>query len=174
MSEKKLAGQIISEHRAKYGMQLEDDHREYRREWERDTIKGMHECIAKALKEDIYINKNFYIVLSMRIDRMLLVPANLFIARQSCPTPVYGQAVWKYHSKSKSLEFLWSIPDKLLYFDVIKNAPEYLNSKEYSGLAKFCLLMESGELLEWVKKENGEKADGVIIYKDTGKPTKEI
>jgi hypothetical protein len=34
--------------------------------------------------------------------------------------------------------------------------------KECADLAKFVILMESGELLEWVKKENGEKRDAVI------------
>ena len=34
--------------------------------------------------------------------------------------------------------------------------------KETAELAKFVILMENGELLKWVKKENGEKIDAVI------------
>jgi hypothetical protein len=60
---------------------------------------------------------------------------------------------------------MWSIPDQVLYWHIIRNAPQYLNDPETAGLAKFCLLMESGELMEWIIKENGEKPDGIIQYK---------
>ena len=42
---------------------------------------------------------------------------------------------------------------------------QYLNRKETNRLAQFVLMMESGSLLEWVKKENGELADAIISVK---------
>jgi hypothetical protein len=61
-----------------------------------------------------------------------------------------------------TLEYLWSIPDQVLYWHIFNNQAQYIHDKECATLAKFVILMESGELLTWVKKENGELKDAVI------------
>jgi hypothetical protein len=104
-------------------------------------------------------------VLAMKTERVGGVPRTWVFARQSCPTPTYQQSVWKCHHQTGALEYLWCIPDQVLYWHVIHNAHKYINDAETAGMAKFCLLMESNELIEWVIKENGEKPDGVIQYK---------
>jgi hypothetical protein len=55
-----------------------------------------------------------------------------------------------------------------LYYHIINNQLKYLNDKETAELAKFVILMERGELLQWVKKENGEKIDAVFGSKSVG------
>jgi hypothetical protein len=162
---KKKAGQIILEHDALRNT-LDDDITEYRRAMEPDIINSILETAEKSKNQYPYINKDFYIVLLQTVDRVLKQPRNIVLARQSCPTPVFKQSVWKYRSFSDSLEFLWSIPDSLLYYHIINNAAQYLADEECRDLAKFTLLMESGELLTWVKKENGEKDDAVILNKE--------
>lgn len=158
---KKTAGQVILDHNLK-NYDLESDIIEYRRCMEPGIIDQIYDTARKSAKNDLYLHKDFYIVLITTNDRVLRMPKVITLARRSCPTPVYKQSVWKYHHFSDSLEFLWSIPDMLLYYHILKNKQKYLQDKECSELAKFVLLMESGELLEWVKKENGEKVDAII------------
>lgn len=161
MNQKKLAGQVIREHDA-LALDLEDDIVEYRRAMEPDIMDNIYKAVDKARLKDGYFGKDFYIVLITTIDRVLRQPKIIPLARKSCPTPVYKQSVWKYKNVTGELEFLWSIPDSILYYHIINNQAKYLADKETQQLAQFVILMESGELLEWVKKENGEKIDAVI------------
>lgn len=161
MKNKKTAGQIILEHDYQR-LDLEDDIIEYRKAMEPDIIRQLRETADKTKDQDGYKGKDFYIVLVTTNDRVLLQPKIIFLARKSCPTPVYKQSVWKCKSFTGELEFLWSIPDSLLYYHILANQPKYLQDRETADLAKFVILMESGELLKWVKKENGEKIDAVI------------
>lgn len=162
---KKTAGQLVADHNIK-NIGLEDDVIEYRRMMEPSIIADIHATIAKALKCPVYDNKDFYIVLLMNTERMLGALQFRTFARRSCPTPVYQQGVWKYHYASGTLEFLWSIPDQVLYWHVYHNAPKYLKDKECYEMARTVCMMESGELLEWVIKENGEKPDVIISVKE--------
>lgn len=161
MDNKKLAGQIILEH-DQLGLDLEDDIIEYRRQMEPSIMEKIRDTAEKSKYKDGYIGQDFYIVLITIIDRVLRQPRIITLARKSCPTPVYKQSVWKYKSNMDNLEFLWSIPDAILYHHILRNQMKYMNDKSTTDLAKFVILMESGELLEWVKKENGEKIDAVI------------
>jgi hypothetical protein len=161
MKQKKLAGQIIQEHDS-LALDLEADIIEYRQAMEPDIMARLRDTAYKAKDKDGYVGKDFYIVLITIVDKVLRQPRIIPLARKSCPTPVYKQSVWKYKTVTAELEFLWSIPDSILYYHIINNRAQYLADKETQQLAKFVLLMESGELLAWVKKENGEKIDAVI------------
>ncbi len=161
MKQKKLAGQIIHEHDS-LSLDLEADIIEYRRAMEPDIMARLRDTADKAKDQDGYCGKDFYIVLITIVDRVLRQPRIIPLARKSCPTPVYKQSVWKYKNTTAELEFLWSIPDSILYYHILNNQAKYLADKETQELAKFVILMESGELLQWVKKENGEKIDAVI------------
>ena len=161
MKQKKLAGQIISEHNS-LGLDLEADIIEYRQVMEPDIIARLHDTAHKAKDQEGYIGKDFYIVLITFVDRVLKQPRIIPLARKSCPTPTYKQSVWKYRTITADLEFLWSIPDSILYYHILNNQAQYLADKETAQLAQFVILMENGDLLRWVKKENGEKIDAVI------------
>lgn len=164
--DKKLAGQIIAEHHAKK-LELEDDVIEYRRMMEKDILYGLNKTVNNAKDHPIYANKDFYVVMTKMIDQVLKQPRIITWARQSCPTPVYKQDVWKYIRSQGRLEPLWSIPDIILYNSLLANSEKYLSDKDTKQLAQTVILMESGELLEWVKKENGEKIDAVIKIQET-------
>lgn len=164
---KKTAGQQILEHDA-LRLSMDDDVIEYRRSMEGDVVKRLHDTANATKLQEPYIGKDFYIVLVITEDRVLRQPKIIILARQSCPTPVYKQSVWKFMHNSGILEPLWTIPDQILYYGILNNKSKYINDKECAELAKYVILMESGELLEWVKKENGEKIDAVIkIKKET-------
>jgi hypothetical protein len=161
MNKKKTYGQQIYDHKIK-DLGFEDDIIEYRKQMEKDIILELNNCVNQALKKTLYQNKDFYLVMLMKVEPVGKSAQTIILARQSCPSPVYKQSVWKYHHLSHALEFLWAIPDKILYYHVLNNLGKYLNDKETQDLAKFVHLMESGELLKWIKHENGEKVDAVI------------
>lgn len=154
-------GTQLLEHQAK-NLTMDDDVIEYRRQMESEIMANVHKAVAQAKDQPLYKNHDFYIVLLIRKERFGDTPNTLALARRSCPTPVYKQSVWKYHSLTGSLEFLWCIPDAVLYHHIKRNPQQYLDDKETKQLAQYVILMESGELLDWVKKENGEKKDAVI------------
>lgn len=161
---KKTYGQQLIEHRDK-NLTIDDDVIEYRRSLEPEIIANLQNTAREASQNDLYKNRNFYVVMLTKKERLGEVPRTLFLARLSCPTPIYNQSVWKYHHATANLEYLWTIPDQILYWHIIRNGNKYLEDKETKQLAQFVLLMESGELLTWVKKENGEKPDAVIFTK---------
>lgn len=158
-------GKKVFDHHAK-NITLEDDVIEYRRGMEKEIIHNINRVVQEALLKPQYDLRDFYIVILMRVEHIGQAARTFVFSRISCPTPVFKQSVWKYHRDSASLEFLWSIPDAILYNDIIAHPQKYAHDKETADLVKFVLLMESGELLTWVKKENGEKEDGVIQIKE--------
>ena len=160
MEEKKRYGQIVTENFA--NNTLDDDVIEYRRTMEQDIIRQLYSRANDVKDKPQYANKNFYVVLVNNKERLMQGIRSLVFTRISCPTPVYSQSVWKYHRVSGQLEYLWTIPGEDLYRFVLQNAVKFLQDKETRQLAQFVTLMESGELLAWVKKENGDKKDAVI------------
>lgn len=156
---KKTVGQVAEE---KYlSESLSDNPIEYRKVMEPEILANIWDTVAKSKTHTLYANRDFYIVLLFKWERsMKNVPRTFAFARRSCPTPTYKQAVWKYHHQSNTLEFLWTLPDALMYYHLIHNIATI--PKEQSELAKFCVLNEEGKLLEWVKRENGELKDAVI------------
>lgn len=158
---KKTAGQQILEHDA-LRLSMDDDVIEYRKAMEPAIIKRLYATAHEAKNKPQYIGKDFYIVLITTNDRVLRTPKIIVLARKSCPTPVYKQSVWKYHTYTDNLEFLWSIPDEILYWYIFNNRHTITQDKECADIAKFVILMETGELLDWIKKENGEKLDAII------------
>lgn len=157
---KKTIGQQILEH-DQLRLSLDDDVSEYRKPIERDVMKDIRETAERAAQHELYKGKPFYVVLLKYVDRALRIPRFKTIARKSCPSPTYLQSVWKVHVHG-GLEYLWTLPDQLLYYHIVNNPQEYLQDKECHELAKFVLLDNSKELLAWVKKENGEKIDAII------------
>lgn len=158
---KKTYGELIHEHKTK-DHTVDDDVIEYRRMQEPWYVKRLQEIAITDKKKPQYYNKDFYIVIHWVIEPLSGQRKPMIFSRLSCPTPVYTQACWKFLHVSGCLEFLWSIPRPMLYWDIIKSGNKFLQDAETNELAKFCFLMESGELLAWVKKENGEKEDALI------------
>ena len=80
---------------------------------------------------------------------------NYFLTRFSCPTPEWDQAVYKYDTKSDSLDFLWVVPAK----DICKNLKDNALNIDPSEkeLLNFVLSFEDGTLLQLSKKLNNEQ-----------------
>jgi len=158
---KKTFGELVIENQLN-GEAIQDDVIEYRRKMEPQIMSRIHEVILQSKNKPLYTNRDFYVTLDFVLVPTVWQYKPLVYSRRSCPTPKYNQCVWKYHHVSGELEFMWNIPQEILYWHVYRNAQKYLSDPETRHMAQFVTLMESGELLEWVKKENGEKLDAVI------------
>jgi hypothetical protein len=158
---KKTYGQVVLDQLIA-NQTMDDDVIEYRRQMEKEVAANINNIATTAPKHPLYAGRDFYIVLLFKVERIGQAPRTQVFARRSCPTPTYKQSVWKYNSNLERLEFLWSIPDALLYYHILRNKDKYILDKECADLAKFVILMESGQLTQWVIQENGEKVDAVI------------
>lgn len=163
---KKTYGQIINEMgKGVYGA-LDDNLREYSKIMTRDYIQQLETRVAHDSLLPAYKNKDFYVVSAFSVEPVGNKPKLVIWTRFSCPTPTYNQTVYKYHNLSASLEYLWNIPHEWTYKQLIGDPRSLKDESEaVRNMAKFCFLMESGELLNWVLRENGEKPDGIIIKK---------
>ncbi len=98
---------------------------------------------------------DFYIVVETKKEpKMKNVIRNYFIPRQSCPTPQYDNAVYRYHYVPDELEFLWVLPSRQVYNMMKERALEL--PKEERQLLQFVLEDADGTLLRKCKKLNGE------------------
>ena len=92
----------------------------------RELSKEMNKGYMDTLKDTAIDGKKkytdtFYVVVLTKRERLISkVLRNFFYARQSCPTPSYEQAVYKFNSKDEVLTFLWMIPSKQLCKDMFK------------------------------------------------------
>ena len=160
MDEKKTYGQTMLDNFS--NNTLDDDVIEYRRAMEQGVMNQLYARAIEVKDKAQYKSKDFYVVLVNNKERLMQGIRSLVFTRISCPTPVYSQSVWKYHQDSGQLEYLWTIPGESLYRFILQQAHQFLADKETRQLAQYVTLMETGELLEWVKKENGNKKDAVI------------
>jgi len=56
---------------------------------------------------------DFFVVVLTKRERLIQRSLrNYFIARKSCPTPNYEQAVYAFSSKDEALTFVWMVPSK--------------------------------------------------------------
>ena len=169
MAKKKTYGEQLIEHEA-LNLGPEDDVREYRKLIERDLVKQMYQVVEETVNLDTFKDKDFYIVNIIKIEKIGQVPRFYTFARHSCPTPHYRMSCFKYNHVFQTLDYLFALPDEDYARAILKHLPAYLARKDTEDMAKFVHLHETGELLNWVKKENGEKKDGpqaIITIEET-------
>lgn len=118
-----------------------------------DYDNNMYECIGYHKK--LY-NSDFYIVVETKKERLLdNVMRNYFIGRQSCPTPFYDQAVYKYTLQDDDVTFLWVVPSKDTCEYMLENLHD-IEPIEWE-LLNYVLQYQKGDLLRLSKKLNNEE-----------------
>ena len=118
-----------------------------------DFEKNVILAVERGQKE--YPAKDFFVVVIMRRYRLLEnVVRNDYFYRLTCPSPDYDQVVYKYHSFSDSLEFLWVIPAKDACLYLKEHALEV--PKEEKQLLQYVLDFSDGTLYTKAKALNGE------------------
>lgn len=147
---------------------IKEETLEISRQLSEKRLKKLYELTHEARKKDYFSFIDFYVVVvpsqnykaiqmpDQKLPEMIMEPEDKVFFRRSCPTPSYNQNVWKYHKETDSLEFLWSIPRKHIYFDMYRNRDKYLRNPKLKSRTSFVIMMESGQLEKWVAKENKE------------------
>jgi hypothetical protein len=132
---------------------------ELEREMHTEYDKNIVECIDSGKKQ---YNNNFYVVVITKRERLMPnVFRNYFFARESCPSPDWDQAVYRYMRSVDAIEFLWVIPSKQTCDHLRENALEV--SAEEKQLLNFVLDFSDGTLLRMAKKLNKEREDSPLL-----------
>jgi hypothetical protein len=130
-----------------------------------DVMKSIWECVRNGLK--VFGIPVVFVELHMWMDRTIQQQPNIRkIPRASCPTPTYGQTVFKYDSRIDKMETLWSMPDRetsIAYLHNYKQVPDVEKTSLYTALNFY-----NGSLDALCKSEQ-DKQDLVIkMYYDDG------
>ena len=172
MEEDKKSGktfqQRIDEHYSKQ-LYIEDDIREYTNEVAKVVDANLVKTIEETLETPAYKGKDFYVLILYGIEVAAKAPRTWIFSKFAAPTPSYKQTVYKYHHKSGTLEYLWTVPSVRRVNDIVNNPKNYLDNPETRGIAINSLMFASGKLLELAKRLNGDKIDAVITL-DYEKP----
>lgn len=134
-----------------------DDAYAIRTEMEKDYVSKVENVIQEGTK--LYDTDFFVVVEAKRERTMPNVLRNFIFYRRSCPTPHYGQTVYKYHRKNDEVEFIWIIPDKPIC-EWMKRYPFDVPESE-SGLLKFVYDFYDDSLLRYAQKLNGETTEHI-------------
>lgn len=114
--------------------------------------KNIWECIERS---KAYTPHDFYIEVTTKLEPLLTnVLRNYFMFKNSCPTPNYDQAVYKYFRESDTVEFLWVIPDRETCHLLVEHRHEV--PLEEHQLLDYVLRFAKGELFLFCKLLNGE------------------
>lgn len=120
------------------------------------------EVIKCAMHGRQYYKGDFYVVVITKKERLMQnVLRSYYLHRESCPTPDWDQAVYRFNHVLESFEELWVIPNKeateMLYFNALEVAPEEHQLRNY------CIDFMNGNLLKKAKILNGERADSPLL-----------
>jgi len=152
MSERETAGKISADLMKNF---KDNTHtpREQMQEQLAQYDEQLHICVNK---HKIEFAGDFYVVVLTKKERLMKnVLRNYFIARRTCPTPEWDQAVYKYNRKPDHIEFLLVVPAKDVCIDMTDNA--LMIDNEEKELLGYVLDYNDGTLLLKAKKLNGEK-----------------
>jgi len=158
---KKTVGAEVYEQLSKYQPGGQADVREIQEVMQEDYFNRIDQEVKKSLHR---LDGDFYVV-------MITIHTKIFgkairqrpVCRQSCPSPQFDEAVFKYHRGTDSLEFLWVVPCKDACIHLSLNA--LIVAPEERDLRDFVLDFQDGTLLRKAKMLNGEKSDSPLLEK---------
>lgn len=143
-------------------LQKEPDTRdpiELQREMDKEYEEAVLECVERCKKE--YISDFYVVVLTKKERLMQNVVRRYYFGRLSCPTPEYDQVVYRYSKEDDKIDFLWVVPAKDIC-ELLKANATQVDPAEWA-LLDYVLRFYDGELDDWAKELNGEKADSLLI-----------
>lgn len=132
---------------------------ELEREIHKEYEQNFHECLERGKKQHL---SDFYVVVLTKKERLLPnVLRHYFLHRNSCPTPDYDQAVYKYYKEHDGFEFMWVIPDRNTCKMMLKDAL-YLPESQHE-LLRFVMDFADGSLMKKAKILNREQVDSPLV-----------
>lgn len=79
-------------------------------EREKEIMRNLLELVASNRQK---VKGDFFVMLLSKKEKLLTqVIRDRLFALKACPTPNYGQTLWKYHHLDQRLEFIWTVPPK--------------------------------------------------------------
>jgi hypothetical protein len=134
---------------------------ELEREMHTEYDKNILECVDSGRKQ---YHGVFYVVVITKRERLMPnVFRNYFFARETCPTPDWDQAVYRYMKSADAIEFLWVIPSKDTCEHLKENALHVTAAEKQ--LLNFVLDFSDGTLLNMAKKLNKEREHSPLLEK---------
>jgi hypothetical protein len=128
-------------------------------EMTQDYIKNLEEVALEFRKNH---QGDFFVVgITKKEPLMQNVIRNYFAARQSCPSPDYDQAVYRYSAADEAIEFLWVIPSRDTCFMFKNNVLSIV--PEERGLLQNVLDFADGTLFRRAKMYNNEQIDSPLL-----------
>ena len=129
------------------------------REMQKDYIENLKICVQDHYK---IFKGDYYIVVTTKAERLMPnVIRNYFAARETCPSPVYDQSVFKYNRKDENLEYIWTVPSLDAAIHLRDNAN--VVAPEEQDLLIMVLKFFDGELLALAKRLNKEENQSKFI-----------
>lgn len=129
------------------------------REMTEDYLDELTDTVRKNIDK---FEGDFYVVVITKNEKLMPnVFRNYFLARATCPTPDYDQAVFQYVAKDEDIFFLWAIPTKEACIYLKENALFVVD--EEKELLSMVLDFASGELYKLAKRLNGESHDSPLL-----------
>jgi len=124
-----------------------------------DYYKQLEICIEKHIHLPKFANRDFYIIVLMKRERILNVMGKktlkrIFTALEACPRPEYDRNVYKYHHQKQIIEELWLLSSKRTCQFLMKY-PDTIQEGEQT-LLNYCKLQRNGALWKIMKQENNE------------------
>ena len=132
-----------------------------------DYYKELETCVNNHINLPFFSNRDFYIIVLMKRERLLNAMGKRTIHRITtafpfCPRPDYDRNVYKYHHKQQVIEELWLLPSKRTCQFLMKH-PDAVQEGE-QNLLNYCKLRDQGFLYKMMKKENNERPDSMLMY----------
>lgn len=122
----------------------------------------MHTLWKEIDEQKELFKEPFYLVVITKREKLMTnVMRNYFMSRQSCPTPDWDQAVYRYTKSEDKLEFLWVIPDRDICDWMLDHPGDV--PLEHEHLMMFARQLYSGELLKLAKRLNNEQKDSNLL-----------
>lgn len=145
MSKKDTVGAIAANLAGKHESTIDHSVHEQMQAMLVEWDKNMFESVEKGKQS---FHSDFFIVVETKKEPLMKnVLRNYFIVRQSCPTPMYDNTVYRYHRNDEHIELLWVLPSKDTCYMMKSRALE--------------IPLEERELLQFVLDD----ADGTLLQK---------
>ena len=124
------------------------------------NMKNYEDNVLLCVEKGKEVHKDdFYVVVINKFEPLLRnISRNYFAHLVDCPTPDYDQTVFKYHKKDDHLEFLWTIPTRVICLYLKENALILESDLDKESL-KHVLNFSDGTYYTLCKKLNNEKKD---------------
>jgi hypothetical protein len=132
---------------------------ELEREMHTEYDANLLQCVQSSKSN---YPSDFYVVVITKRERLMPnVFRNYFFARQTCPTPEWDQAVYRYRRSSDGIDFMWVIPSKETCAYLRAHALNVL--PEERQLLNFVMQFENGSLFTVAKKLNNEQEASPLL-----------